>query len=43
MDNNQVEVFVVEQTVADAREETIRELNELQLVLVGGGYGDTVI
>lgn len=36
------EIAVLEQAVADAAEEQIRELNELQLLLVGGGSGDVV-
>ena len=43
MDHSNVEVSAIEQTLAEVTEAQIRELNELQLVLVGGGYGDTII
>jgi hypothetical protein len=43
MENTQLEVNVIEQTITQATEATVRELNELQLALVGGGFADTVI
>ena len=43
MDRAVAEFVVVEEPVALAVSDRIRELNELQLALVGGGYGDTVI
>jgi hypothetical protein len=43
MDKTQLEFVAIGQAITPATESTIRELNELQLALVGGGYGDTVI
>jgi hypothetical protein len=43
MDRTTTELAAIEEAVLKATEAQICELNELQLVLVGGGYGDTVI
>ena len=43
MELNNVEVEVIEKTLAQAANDQLRELNELQLLLVGGGIGDTII
>ena len=42
MEFTKVEVNVIEQIVNQATEIEVRELNELQLALVGGGIGDVV-
>ena len=43
MEFNKAEVTVVEVAIQEAVSNDIRELNELQLALVGGGIGDVVI
>ena len=43
MELNKAEVLVVERTSADAREIHLQELSDLQLALVGGGIGETVL
>jgi hypothetical protein len=43
MDLNQTELLVVEQTADEARVNEMRQLAELQLVLVGGGIGETIL
>ena len=40
---NKVEVSVVEDAAAKAKDSQLRELNELQLSTVGGGIGETVL
>jgi hypothetical protein len=40
---SQMEVAVVEAAVSEAGEARIAELNELQLALVGGGFGETIL
>jgi hypothetical protein len=42
MEFTKVEVTLIEQTVKENAEKEIRDLAELQLVLVGGGIGDIV-
>lgn len=37
-----IEVAAVERAVVEANEIQLRELNDLQLVLVGGGIGDPI-
>ena len=37
------EVALVEQVAAGAREAKLEELQELQLALVGGGIGNTIL
>jgi hypothetical protein len=37
-----IEVAVVEKAVVEANEAQLRELNDLQLVMVGGGIGDPI-
>jgi hypothetical protein len=39
---NKIEVESIEKVVSEANEGQIRELSELQLVLIGGGIGDVV-
>ena len=43
MENTKIELASVEATVAKAQETQQRELNELELALVGGGSGDTIL
>ena len=43
MDVNKIELLVVEQTSEKARCEEVTELGELQLALVGGGIGETIL
>ena len=42
MDFNKIEALEIEKTVNDA-EAAIRELGELELMLVGGGMGDAAL
>jgi hypothetical protein len=42
MEFTKVEVTLIEQAVKENAEKEIRDLAELQLVLVGGGIGDIV-
>ena len=42
MEHAKTEIAAVEQTVEIACAEQMRELNDLQLALVGGGAGDVV-
>ena len=42
MEINKIEVAVVEEAIKEAGEGQIRELQELQLALVGGGIGTVV-
>jgi hypothetical protein len=39
---NKTEVEVLENAVAEGRDEQVRELTELQLALVGGGHGEAI-
>ena len=41
MEFTKIEIAVVEDAVIEAAEPSVRELNELQLMLVGGGCGET--
>jgi hypothetical protein len=43
MEFNNIETAMVEKTTTESIELQIRELNELQLALVGGGGGAVVI
>ena len=43
MELAKVEIAVVEQVADQAHERKVVELSELQLVLVGGGIGETVL
>lgn len=42
MEHATVELAFLEMAVEDAGQDKLRELNELQLALVGGGGGDVV-
>ena len=42
MEHANIEIAFVEKTVEDAVRVQLRELNDLQLALVGGGGGDVV-
>lgn len=42
MEHAKIEIAFVEKTVEEAAREQVRELNDLQLALVGGGGGDVV-
>jgi hypothetical protein len=42
MELTKIEVEIIEKVVTEANQSHVRELNELQLVLVGGGIGDVV-
>jgi hypothetical protein len=37
-----IEVAVIEKAAVEANEIQLRELNDLQLVMVGGGIGDPI-
>ena len=41
MEFSKDEIAVVEIAVTEANESDVRELNELQLMLIGGGCGET--
>jgi len=43
MDLNKKEVAALEKTVKEADESQVRELQDLQLALVGGGYGTVIV
>jgi hypothetical protein len=43
VDLNQTEMLVVEQAADQAHVNEMRQLVELQLVLVGGGIGETIL
>jgi hypothetical protein len=43
VDHTKIESTVVEQAIAEAREDQINELSDLQLALIGGGYGETIL
>jgi hypothetical protein len=43
MDHTKVESTVVELVIAEAHQNQKNELNDLQLVLVGGGFGETIL
>jgi hypothetical protein len=43
MDNSVNELAAVEQAVADSKEKLARELADLQLVMLGGGLGETIL
>jgi hypothetical protein len=42
MDLNKTEVAALERAVSEVNEHQVKELNDLQLVLVGGGIGEVV-
>ena len=42
MELTKIEVAAIEKTVTEVAECQIRDLNELQLALVGGGIGDVI-
>jgi hypothetical protein len=43
MEFTKIEMTVVEEAVQECISNDIRELNELQLALVGGGIGDVLV
>jgi hypothetical protein len=43
MEFAKTEMTVIEEAVQEAGRSDIRELNDLQLALVGGGIGDVVV
>ena len=43
MDRSQQEIAAVEKVALEAEENFVRELDELQLTLVGGGCGDPIL
>jgi hypothetical protein len=43
MDLNKAELSVIEAVAAKATEQQLRELDELQLTMIGGGIGETVL
>ena len=43
MEHNKVEIAVVEEAASKVLDAQIRELDELQLALIGGGAGDAVV
>jgi hypothetical protein len=42
MEHTNIEAAVIGETVTAAQEEQQRQLNELQMVLLGGGMGDPI-
>jgi hypothetical protein len=40
MEHNKIEVGVIQEAVFNANDAQLRELNDLQLALIGGGIGD---
>ena len=40
MEHTKIETCIVEQTILDATDGQLRDLNDLQLALVGGGSGE---
>ena len=42
MDRATMEIAAIEETLKDVTEAQLRELNELQLALVGGGSADPI-
>ena len=42
MEHAKTEIAILEKTVEFAVQEQLRELNDLQLALIGGGGGDVV-
>ena len=42
MELNNTEVSVIRNTIKEANEDQLRELNDLQLALVGGGIADVI-
>ncbi len=43
MENNQVEIAVLNDVVLKVSDIEIRELNDLQLALIGGGVGEVTL
>jgi len=43
MELNKLEGSAIEGAVAQSTEKLVRELNEFQLALVGGGIGETIL
>jgi hypothetical protein len=43
MERAQKEIAAIEQTMMEVAEMQIRELEDLQLALVGGGAGETIL
>lgn len=43
MDRAQQEIAAIEQTVNEASENNLRELDDLQLTLASGGCGDPIL
>jgi len=42
MELNNIEVNVIQDTIKEANEDQVRQLNDLQLALVGGGIADVI-
>jgi hypothetical protein len=43
METTKIEVANIERTLADAIENEMRELSDLQLSLIGGGIGEVIV
>ena len=43
MENAQMEIAAIEAAVKEGVEAELRELSELQLLLVGGGVGEVIV
>ena len=43
MEHNKYEVTIIENSFVVVADERLHELNDLQLTLVGGGVGETVL
>lgn len=43
MDNTKIEIASIQNATETAHEDQRRELNDLELALVGGGNGDTIL
>jgi hypothetical protein len=43
MDNSAKEIAAIEQALSESREKLAMELRDLQLVMSGGGMGETIL
>jgi hypothetical protein len=43
MNTTEIEIAVIKETAAEQSEAAVRELNQLQLVMIGGGAGETIL
>ena len=43
MEITRIEAVAVEQAVSEATEDQVSELNDLQLLMIGGGIGEVIV